>query len=104
MIDLGRRDRRPLTARSQLATELLLTAFSLVGSVLLLRTVLVILKITDRVWIGEFVYGITRPVTDLLEFLPGARLVVFWNLTIIDLTLLGFVLLFLLGIVATGRD
>lgn len=104
MIDLGRRDRTQLTARSQLATELLLTTFALVGSVILLRTVLVMLKITDRVWIGEFVFGLTGPVTDVLEFLPGAHQVVMLNLTILDLTLLGFLLLFLLGIVATGRD
>lgn len=104
MIDLGRRERTQLSARSQLATELLLTCFALVGSVILLRTVLIMLRITDRVWIGEFIYGLTRPVTDVLEFLPGTHLVVIWNLTTIDLTLLGCVLLFFLGIIATGRD
>jgi uncharacterized protein YggT (Ycf19 family) len=90
--------------RSQLATELLLNSFAVVGSVILLRTVLVVLSITDRVWIGEFVFGLTDPVTDVFEFLPGAGRELLWNLTIIDFTLLGFVVLFLLGVVAAGRD
>jgi uncharacterized protein YggT (Ycf19 family) len=90
--------------RSQLATELLLNSFAVVGSVILLRTVLVILSITDRVWIGEFVFGLTDPVTDVFEFLPGANRELFWNMTIIDATLLGFVILFLLGVAAAGRD
>jgi uncharacterized protein YggT (Ycf19 family) len=90
--------------RSQLATELLLNSFAVVGSVILLRTVLIVLSITDRVWIGQFVFGLTDPVTDVLEFLPGASRELVWNLTIIDVTLLGGVVLFLLGIVAAGRD
>jgi hypothetical protein len=90
--------------RSQLATELLLNSFAVVASVILLRTVLIVLSITERVWIGQFVFGLTNPVTDVLEFLPGAQRELVWHLTIIDFTLLGLVLLFLLGIVAAGRD
>jgi uncharacterized protein YggT (Ycf19 family) len=104
MLDQSRRSRSQLTMRSQLATELLLNSFAVVGSVILLRTVLIVLSITDRVWIGQFVFGLTDPVTDVLEFLPGASRELVWNLTIIDVTLLGGVVLFLLGIVAAGRD
>jgi hypothetical protein len=104
MIDQVPRRRSQPTKRSQLATELLLTSFALVGAVILLRAVLVALSITDRVWIGEFVFGLTRPVTDVLEFLPGSNSSIFWNFTTIDLTLLGFVLLFLIGVLAAGRD
>ena len=104
MLDQAQRRRNQLTMRSQVATELLLTAFAAVSAVILLRTVLVMLSITDRVWIGEFVFGLTRPVTDVLEYLPGAHREVVWNLTTVDLTLLGFIVLFLSGIVAMGRD
>lgn len=97
------RRRIQMSTRSQLATELLLTAFALVGSVIVLRTLLVALDIGDRVWIGEFVFGLTNPVTRLLDFVPGAELVVYRNLTTVDVTLVTCVFLFLLGILATGR-
>lgn len=104
MLDQARRRRAQLSTRSQLATELLLTSFALVGSIVVLRTVLVMLEVTDRIWIGEFVYGLTRPVTQVLEFLPGANRELYGNLTTVDLTLLAFLFLFLLGVIATGRQ
>ena len=104
MIEQADRRRIQLSPRSQLATELLLTLFALVGSIIILRTVLVVLDVSDRVWIGDFVYGLTRPVTRVLEFLPGANRSLYGNLTTVDVTLLAFLFLFLLGIVATGRQ
>lgn len=88
--------------RSQLATEMLIVAYAAVGSIILLRTILVMLTVSRRVWIGEFVFGLTDPVTDLLAVLPGSTHVIYWNLTVIDVTLIGAVFLFLLGLVATG--
>jgi len=102
MFDQARRRGAQLSTRSQLATEMLLTVFAAVGSIIVLRTVLVVLDVSDRVWIGEFVYGLTDPVTDLLAFIPGATRVIYGNLTVIDVTLLGGLCLFLLGLVATG--
>lgn len=90
------------SGRSQLAIELLLTVFAAVGSVIVLRTVLVILEISDRIWIGRFVYGLTRPATDLLASIPGANRMLYGRLTTVDITLLGILALFMLGIVATG--
>lgn len=104
MLEQANRRRIQLSPRSQLATELLLTFFSLVGSVIILRTVLVVLDVSDRVWISEFVYGLTAPVTRVLDYLPGADRHVYGNLTTIDVTLLASVCLFLLGVVATGRQ
>ncbi|CAN5795630.1 hypothetical protein BH24CHL3_BH24CHL3_01360 [soil metagenome] len=104
MLEQADRRRIQLSPRSQLATELLLTVFSLVGSIIVLRTVLVVLDVSDRVWIGEFVYGLTRPVTRVLDFLPGSGRHVYGNLTTVDVTLLAFLCLFLLGVVATGRQ
>lgn len=98
------RRRIQMATRSQLATELLLTGFALVGSIIVLRTVLVVLDISDRVWIGEFIYGLTSPITRVLAFLPGADWEIYRNLTTVDLTLLAFLLLFLLGVLATGRS
>ncbi len=90
------------SARSQLATELLLTAFAIVGTIIVLRTLLVVLDVSERIWIGQFVFGLTRPVTDLLEFLPGSQRIVYGRLNVVDVTLLGLMVLFLLGLIATG--
>ncbi len=103
MLEQAERRRVQMSTRSQLATELLLTSFALVASIIVLRTLLVVLDISDRIWIGEFIYGLTSPVTSLLDFLPGAERVLYRNLTTVDLTLLAIIPLFLLGIVATGR-
>lgn len=90
------------SARSQLATELLLALFAAVGTIIVLRTLLVLLNVSERIWIGEFVFGLTQPVTDLLASLPGAQRVVYGGLTVVDVTLLAVLVLFPLGLVATG--
>lgn len=102
MLEQAARRRQMQPGRSQLATELLLTAFAAIGAVIVLRTVLVVLQISDRIWIGQFVYGLTRPATDLLGFIPGGERTLFGRLTTLDLTLLALLPLFVLGIVATG--
>jgi len=103
MLEQMERRRIQMSTRSQLATELLLTSFALVGSIIVLRTMLVVLDISDRIWIGEFIYGLTSPVTQMLDFLPGAGREIYRNLTTVDVTLLAFLCLFLLGVIATGR-
>ena len=104
MLEQMERRRIQMSTRSQLATELLLTSFALVGSIIVLRTMLVVLDISDRIWIGEFIYGLTSPVTQMLDFLPGAGREIYRNLTTVDVTLLALLLLFLLGVLATGRS
>jgi len=104
VLDQAQRRRVQLSSRSQLATELLLTAFAAVGSIIILRTVLVLLDVTDRIWIGQFVYGLTNPVTRVLDYLPGAGRHLWGNLTTVDITLLAVLCLFLLGVIATGRQ
>lgn len=102
MLDHGPRRGTMQSARSQLAMELLLTAFAAAGTIIVLRTLLVVLNVSDRIWIGQFVFGLTRPVTDLLAFLPGSQRMVYGRLNVVDVTLLAFLVLFLLGLVATG--
>ncbi|MDQ3539725.1 MAG: hypothetical protein M3440_03475 [Chloroflexota bacterium] len=91
------------SARSQLATALLLTVFAVVAAIIVLRTLLVVLDVSERIWMGQFVFGLTRPLTDLLGFLPGSQRIVYGRLNVVDVTLLAVLVLFLLGVVATGR-
>lgn len=105
MLEQASRRRRANATRSQLATELLMITYSFVAAAILLRTVLVALGISDRVWIGDFVYGLTSPITEVLATFPGATRTVFGKLTLLDVTLLGMIVLFPLGVIATGdRD
>jgi hypothetical protein len=76
--------------------------YSVVAAAILFRTVLVALGISDRVWLGEFVFGLAAPVTDVLASFPGATREVFGRLTLLDVTLLAAIVLFPLGVIATG--
>lgn len=105
MLDQASRRNRDNAARSQLATELLMLAWSAVSTAIVLRTVLVALDISERVWLGSFVYGMFEPVTDVLARLPGGTREIIGRLTLMDVTLLAIVVLFPLGVIATGgRD
>jgi len=88
--------------RPELPTHLLLNGYAAISAVILLRTLLVILEVTDRVWIGTFVYGVLRPVTNVLDTVPGASREIFFHLSVADLTLLTPVVLFPLGLIATS--
>jgi hypothetical protein len=104
MIDPALRQSRR-AGSSQLAMELLLTAYAAVSAIILLRTVLAAMDVTDRIWIGSFIFGITDHVTRYLDRLPGASMEILFNLSVSDLTLLAPVVLFPLGLIATGgRD
>ncbi len=90
------------TIRSQLATELLLNAFAVVAVVIVMRLILVLLDISDRIWVGALVYGLTDPVVDLLALVPGADRQIVGELTLAEMTLASVLILFPLGIVATA--
>ena len=80
-------------------------SYSVVAAAILFRTVLVALGVSHRVWLGNFVYGLFGPVTDVLAQVPGASRVLLGRLTLLDVTLLALVVLFPLGVIATGgRD
>jgi hypothetical protein len=102
VLEQASRRRRANATRSQLATELLMLAYSLVAAAILFRTVLVVLGISDRVWLGEFVYGMSDPLTNVMSRFPGATRNVLGRLTLLDVTLLAVVVLFPLGVIATG--
>lgn len=88
--------------RSQVALVLLLNAYAVIGAAMVLRCLLRALGVSDRIWLGDFVYGWTGLLVRPLEFLPGAGFEVHRALTVADLTLLAGVVLFPLGIYARG--
>lgn len=86
-----------------MALEVLLFLYAIAATVVIARTVLILLSISDRIWIGRMIYGTTSLITEPLSMVPGfsARLV--GPLTMVDLLLLGLVALFPLGLLSTSR-
>lgn len=102
MIEHPQARRRVQEERSQVAMEVLLALYAILATIVLIRTVLVLLGITDRIWVGSFIYGLTAPVTDALAIVPGFSHELLGPLTMVELILLGLVVLFPLGLVATA--
>lgn len=103
MIEQPQARRRVQEQRSQVATEILLILYAVVATIIIGRTILVVLEISDRVWVSSFVYGITSPIADALAMIPGFTRELVGPLTMVELILLGLVVLFPLGLVATSR-
>lgn len=86
--------RRQIEVRPQIALELLLNAYALVGGLIVLRSLLLAIGVNRRLWIGHAIYGATRYFALPLTVLPGGDLVLLGELTVADATLLAGVVLF----------
>lgn len=103
MIDHPQARRRAQEQRSQVALEVLLVLYAIVSTIIIARTVLILLHISDRIWIGRVIYGMTSLITDPLSSVPGFSVELIGPLTMVDLLFLGLVALFPLGLMATSR-
>ena len=97
-----RRRQRVSEQRSYAVTIVSLNVYAALAAVIVLRTVLVALGATESIWMGRFIERILGRVTGLMEVLPGATREVVGPFTMVDISLMGAVLLFPLGVVATG--
>jgi hypothetical protein len=97
-----RRRRRVTETRSYALSIVVLNVYAAIAAVIILRTVLVGFRATEGIWMGRFVYGLTSRVTDAMEALPGATREIWGPFTVVDISLMGLVLLFPLGVVASG--
>lgn len=103
MIDHPQARRRAQEQRSQVAFEVLLILYAIGATIVLARTVLILLHVSDRIWIGRVIFGLTSLITDPLASVPGFSAQLVGPLTMVDLLLLGLVALFPLGLMATSR-
>lgn len=77
--------------------------YAIVATVVIARTVLILLSVSDRIWIGRLIYGMTSLFTEPLSTVPGFSVQLVGPLTMVDLLLLGLVALFPLGLLATSK-
>jgi uncharacterized protein YggT (Ycf19 family) len=97
-----RREASSQELQSQLALELILNVYAVVGSLILIRCLLLWLKVDDRIWIGRTVYKLSGPFAKPFTWLPGSALTIVGDLTVGDFTLLAIVIMFPLGVYAYG--
>lgn len=94
--------RRMEEARNKVALEVILTLYALGATVVIVRTIMLLLGVTDRVWIGRVVYGSTSLFTDALANVPGFGHTITGPFTMVDLLLIAIVVLFPLGLLASS--
>lgn len=104
MLDQASRQRRSRAAeaRSHSVTVVMLNVYAAVAAIIVMRTVLVAFEAKESIWMGRFVFSLTSWVTDVLEAVPGATREIWGPFNMVDISLLGAVLLFPLGLVASS--
>lgn len=102
MIQHPQQRRRINEARNQVALEVLMVIYALAATAIIVRTIVLLLGISDRIWIGRVIYGATSVVTDPLQNVPGFGTQLVGPLTMVDLLLLAVVILVPLGLLASS--
>ncbi len=102
MIQHPQQRRRETEARNKVALEVILFLYSIGATIAVVRLIMVLMGVTDRVWIGRVVFGSTALITDALARVPGFGHAIVGPFTMVDILLLAIVVLFPLGLLATS--
>lgn len=94
--------RRMIEQRNKVALEVLLFLYAAGATIVIVRTIMLLFGVTDRVWIGRVVYGSTSLFTDALARIPGFAPEILGPFSMVDLLLVALVVLFPLGLLATS--
>ena len=98
---LGQRGGQVL--RSQLAMEIAVAAYAFLGTLLILRAVLLVLGVRERDWAGTMVFGVTDRVLAPVASLPGAGRTLAGQLTLADITAVLVAALLPLALLAASK-
>ncbi len=102
MIQHPQQRRRVAEARNKVALEVMLVVYAVGATIVVVRTIILLLGVTDRVWIGRIVFGSTALFTDALARVPGFGHQLLGPFTMVDLLMQAIVILFPLGLMATS--
>ena len=94
--------RRETEARNKVALEVLLTVYALGATITIVRSIMLLLGVSDRVWIGKVVFGSTALVTDAMANVPGFGHELVGPFTMVDILMIAVVILFPLGLLASS--
>lgn len=102
MIQHPQQRRRVNEARNKVALEVILIVYAVGSTLVVVRTIMLLLGVNDRVWIGRVGFGSTSLLTDALARVPGFGHQIAGPFTMVDLLMLAIVMLFPLGLLATS--
>ncbi|MCO5216078.1 MAG: hypothetical protein M9953_09355 [Thermomicrobiales bacterium] len=94
--------KRETEARNRVALEVILFIYAVGATITIVRILMLVLGVTDRVWIGRIVFGSTALLTDAMARVPGFGHTIIGPMTMVDLIMLAAILLFPLGLLATS--
>jgi len=90
--------------KSQLALELALHAYAVLGATVILRCLLLSLGIDDRLWVGGLALRLSDPLVLPLTLLPGSNHELVGRLTLADATVLAVLALVPIAMIARPRS
>ena len=94
--------RRETEARNKVALEVIITLYAIGATIVIVRSLMLLLGVSDRVWIGKVVFGSTSLITDDLANVPGFGHQLAGPFTMVDLLMIAVVILFPLGLLASS--
>src|SRR5690606_34239361 len=94
--------RRETEARNKVALEVIITLYAIGATIVIVRSLMLLLGVSDRVWIGKVVFGSTSLITDALSNVPGLGHQLAGPFTMVDLLMIAVVILFPLGLLASS--
>jgi hypothetical protein len=90
-------------SRSRVLFEIGLWLYAVASGIIVTRTIVLALDVSGEIWIVKFVRTLTGPIVDILQRLPGGDATIVGAMTLADVTLLVFVGIVPLMLIAFGR-
>jgi len=91
-------------SRSRVLFEIGLWLYAVASGIIVTRSIVLALDVSGEIWIVNFVRTLTGPIVDLLKRLPGGDATIVGAMTLADVTLLVFVGIVPLMLIAFGRS
>jgi len=89
--------------RSRALFEIGLWAYAVISALIIARILVLAFNVEGNVWVVEFIDGLTSAFVWPLQRLPGGDALIAGKLTLADVTLLAFVLIVPLFLIAVGN-
>jgi hypothetical protein len=88
---------------SRILFEIGLWLYAVVSGIIVARSIVLALNVSGEIWIVRFVRTLTGPIVGILKRLPGGDASIVGAMTLADVTMLVFVGLVPLMLIAFGR-
>jgi len=90
-------------SRSRVLFEIGLWLYAVASGIIVTRAIVLALDVSGEIWVVKFVRTLTGPIVDILKRLPGGDATIVGSMTLADMTLLVFVGIVPLMLIAFGK-